>query len=117
VIGVAPRARIYLACQPVSMRKGFDGLAAEVASVLKDDPYGGALFVFRSRRGDYVKILGWDGTGLVLYAKRLEQGRFVWPPIVEGRLKLTAAQLQLLLEGIDWRRTVAPPEPRTPAHL
>jgi transposase len=115
VIGVGAGTKVYLACRPVSMRKGFDGLAAEVANVLKADPFSGCLFVFRSKRGDYLKILGWDGSGLVLYAKRLEQGRFVWPPIVDGRLKLTPAQMQLLLEGIDWRRTVAPEAPRTPA--
>lgn len=117
MIGVAAGTKIYLACRPVSMRKGFDGLAAEVASVLKADPFSGSLFIFRSRRGDYVKVLGWDGSGLVLYAKRLEQGRFVWPPIVDGRLKLSPAQMQLLLEGIDWRRTVTPEEPATPVHL
>jgi transposase len=98
VIGLEPKARVYLACRPVSMRKGFDGLAAEVAGVLKADPYCGSLFVFRSKRGDYVKILSWDGSGLVLYAKRLEQGRFVWPPIVDGQLRLTPAQMQLLLD-------------------
>jgi transposase len=117
VIGVGAGTKVYLACRPVSMRKGFDGLAAEVANVLKADPFSGSLFVFRSKRGDYLKILGWDGSGLVLYAKRLEQGRFVWPPIIDGRLKLSPAQMQLLLEGIDWRRTVSPEAPATPAHL
>jgi len=96
------------------MRKGFDGLAAQVQSVLKADPFSGALFVFRGKRGDYLKILSWDGSGMCLFAKRLESGRFVWPPIVEGRLQLTAAQLALLLEGIDWRRTVAAEPVRRP---
>lgn len=117
MIQVTAATRVYLACRPVSMRKGFDGLAAEVASVLKADPFSGALFIFRSKRGDYLKILGWDGSGLCLYAKRLEQGRFVWPSIVDAQLKLTPAQAQLLLEGIDWRRTVAPEPPQTPAVL
>lgn len=117
MIQPAPGTRVYLACRPVSMRKGFDGLAAEVAGVLKADPFSGALFIFRSKRGDYLKILGWDGSGLVLYAKRLEQGRFVWPAIVDAQLKLSPAQLQLLIEGIDWRRTVAPEPPQTPAVL
>ena len=83
-------------------RRGFDGLAADVAQMLRADPYSGAAFVFRSKRGDYVKILTWDGSGLCLFAKRLEKGRFVWPPIVEGALHLTSAQLALLIEGIDW---------------
>jgi transposase len=64
------------------------------------------------RFGDYLKILYWDGSGLCLFAKRLERGRFVWPPIVDGGLILTPAQLALLLEAIDWRRTVAPALPR-----
>ena len=95
---------------PVDMRRGFDGLSADVARVLDADPYSGAAFVFRGKRGDYVKILTWDGSGLCLFAKRLEKGKFVWPPIVDGALQLTAAQLALLIEGIDWRRTVAPHE-------
>ena len=66
------------------------------------------------RLGDYLKILYWDGSGLCLFAKRLEQGRFVWPPIVDGALILTPAQLALLVEAIDWRRTVAPPLPTRP---
>jgi transposase len=66
------------------------------------------------RFGDYLKILYWDGSGLCLFAKRLERGRFVWPPIVDGGLILTPAQLALLLEAIDWRRTVAPPRPARP---
>jgi transposase len=66
------------------------------------------------RFGDYLKILYWDGSGLCLFAKRLEQGRFVWPPIMDGALVLTPAQLALLLEAIDWRRTVTPPLPVRP---
>jgi len=117
VIGVSPGTRVYLACRPVSMRKGFDGLAAEVAEVLKAEPFSGSLFIFRGKRGDYLKILAWDGSGLCLFAKRLEKGRFAWPSIVDAQLKLTPAQMQLLVEGIDWRRTVAPEAPRTPAVL
>jgi transposase len=93
--------KVYLACRPVDMRRGFDGLAADVAQTLRADPYSGAAFVFRSKRGDYVKILTWDGSGLCLFAKRLEKGRFVWPPIVEGALHLTSAQLVLLVEGFQ----------------
>ena len=117
MIQVAPGTRVYLACQPVSMRKGFDGLAAEVSNILKADPFSGGLFIFRSKRGDYLKVLYWDGSGLCLYAKRLEQGRFVWPSIVDARLKLTPAQMSLLIEGIDWRRTVAPEAVAQPAML
>lgn len=115
MLTIAPGLKVYLACKPVDMRRGFDGLAADVAQVLRADPYSGAVFVFRSRRGDYLKILTWDGSGLCLFAKRLEKGRFVWPPIVDGGLRLSAAQLALLMEGIDWRRTVAPAEVAAPA--
>lgn len=100
--------------RPCDMRKGLDGLAAQVQTVLNDNPFSGSLFVFRGKRGDYLKILAWDGSGLCLFSKRLEQGRFVWPPIVDGRLQLTAAQLALLIEGIDWRRTVAPAPVKRP---
>lgn len=113
---IAPPAgvRVYLSARPCDMRKGLNGLAAEVQNTLKADPFGGSLYVFRGKRGDMLKILAWDGSGLCLFVKRLEQGRFVWPPIVDGRLQLTAGQLSLLLEGIDWRRTVAPLATRAP---
>ena len=100
-----PATRVYLACGFTDMRKGFDGLAAQVQTVLSLDPYGGALFVFRGRRGDLLKALHWDGQGLCLYAKRLElpRARFVWPQTGSGAVTLTAAQVSMLLEGIDWR--------------
>jgi len=107
--------KVYLSCQPVDMRKGMDGLTAQVATVIKMDPYAGHLFVFRGKRGDAVKILHWDGSGMCLFSKRLEEGRFVWPPVVDERLHLSAAQLALLIEGIDWRRTVAAAQPQSPA--
>ena len=71
--------KIYLALGATDMRKGFDGLSALVGQMLKQDPFSEHLFVFRSRRGDRLKALYWDGSGLCLYAKRLERGRFVWP--------------------------------------
>jgi transposase len=95
--------RVYVACGVTDMRKGFDGLAALAQTALELDPYGGALFLFRGKRGDLVKALVWDGQGLVLYAKRLERGRFVWPQAKSGTITLTNAQLSMLLEGIDWR--------------
>lgn len=93
------------------MRRGFDGLAAMVQQQLAEDPFSGQLFVFRGRRGDRVKILWWDGDGLCLFYKRLENGRFVWPTATSGTVALSTAQLSMLLEGIDWRRparTTAP---------
>jgi transposase len=117
VIQVASGTRVYLACRPIDMRKGFNGLTAAVANALMADPFSGSLFIFRSKRGDYLKVLYWDGSGLCLYAKRLEQGRFVWPSIVDAQLRLTPAQMSLLIEGIDWRRTVAPSRTAQPAVL
>lgn len=114
MIAPRPGVRVYLATQPCDMRKGIDGLVAVVQTTLRADPFSGALFVFRGKRGDMLKILAWDGSGLCLFVKRLEQGRFVWPPMADGRLTLTAGQLSLLLEGIDWRRTMAPKRPKTP---
>jgi transposase len=104
---LAPGTQVWLACRPTDMRKGFDGLAAQVTEVLRADPFSGHLFVFRGKRGDRMKILHWDGSGLCLFAKRLEKSRFVWPPIIDEQLRLTPAQLALLIEGMDWRRTVA----------
>ncbi len=103
-----PTTRVYLGCGFTDMRKGFDGLAAQVQTVLSLDPYGGALFVFRGRRGDLIKALHWDGQGLCLYSKRLElpRARFVWPQTGHGAITLTAAQVSMLLEGIDWRMPV-----------
>ena len=102
---IAPPAgvKIWLAAGVTDMRRGFDGLAAVVAQQLRLDPFSGAIFIFRGRRGHLVKVLFWDGQGLVLYAKRLERGRFVWPTNTEGVVSLTPAQLSMLTEGIDWR--------------
>jgi transposase len=102
----APGTKVWLACRPIDMRKGFDGLAAAVKDVLQADPFSGHLFVFRGKRGDYLKALYWDGTGLCLFAKRLERGRFAWPPVIDERVQMTSSQLALLIEGMDWRRTM-----------
>jgi transposase len=96
---IAAGTRVYLACRPVSMRYGFDGLAALVAPILGADPFSGHVFIFRGKRADYLKILYYDGSDLCLFAKRLERGKFVWPPIVDGGMVLTPAQMALLIEG------------------
>ena len=104
MIALSAGSRVWLAAGVTDLRKGFDGLAALVQTVLDKDPFSGHLFCFRGRRGDLVKILWWDGDGLCLFAKRLERGRFVWPRAEQGVAVLTPAQLSMLLEGIDWRR-------------
>ena len=104
MLSLPPGTKVYLASKPVSMRLGFDGLAALVQTRLDADPFSGHAFVFRGRRGDRIKVLWWDGDGLCLFAKRLDAGRFVWPQATDGAVSLTPAQLSMLLEGIDWRR-------------
>lgn len=106
MITLAGGTHIWLAAGVTDMRKGFDGLAALVQGTLAENPFSGHVFVFRGRVGDRVKVLWWDGSGLCLFAKRLERGRFVWPQARSGVVHLSAAQLSMLLEGIDWRRPV-----------
>ena len=103
MIAPSPNARIWLACGHTDMRRGFDGLSSQVQQQLGQDPFAGALYIFRGRRGDLIKILCWDGQGLCLFSKRLENRRFIWPQARDGSISLTAAQLSMLLEGIDWR--------------
>jgi transposase len=117
MIQFAPGTKVYLACRPVSMRYGFDGLAAQVSQVLKADSFCGHLFLFRAKRADYLKILYYNGIVICLFSKRLEHGRFVWPPIVDGTMVLTPAQIALLIEAIDWRRAVAAEVPRKPVSI
>ena len=113
MLSIPGQVKIFLGVAPVDMRKGFDGLAAQVQTVLAQDPYGGALFCFRGRRGDLLKILVWDGQGLILLAKRLERGRFVWPQAASGVVSLTPAMLSMLLKGIDWRMPAWTARPET----
>jgi transposase len=96
--------RVLIATKPIDFRKGADGLAALVRETLDDDPFSGSIYVFRSKRADRVKMLAWDGTGLVLFWKRLESGAFKWPPITDGVMRLTSAQLAALVDGMDWSR-------------
>ncbi|WP_272011516.1 IS66 family insertion sequence element accessory protein TnpB [Roseovarius sp. ZX-A-9] len=103
----AHKVRILVATQPVDFRKGHDGLAALVQSVLREDPFTGTMFVFRAKRTDRLKILFWDGTGLVMAYKRLEETTFTWPAIRDGVMSLNRAQFEALFAGLDWRRVKA----------
>jgi transposase len=98
---------VLVATRPVDFRKGADGLAALVRETLKADPFAGTIYVFRARRADRVKLLFWDGTGVVLVSKRLEEGQFRWPRMEDGVVRLTATELAALLDGLDWRRVHA----------
>jgi len=113
VIGLAGTVRVLVATRPVDFRKGAEGLAALVREQMQADPFSGAIYVFRAKRADRVKLIYWDGTGVCLFAKRLEDGKFRWPSVQDGVMRLSAAEFSALLEGLDWRRVHAAGE--TPA--
>jgi transposase len=100
MITVPAGIRVLVATKPVDFRKGGDGLAAVVREALGEDPFSETIFVFRSKRADRLKNLAWDGSGLVLFWKRLEHGAFRWPPISDGMMRLLPAQ------GLDIKRAV-----------
>lgn len=98
--------RVMVALEPCDLRKSFNGLHALVSERLKEDPRGGGLFVFTNRRRNRLKILYWDGTGLWVMIKRLEEGTFAWPRSVEGgapKLALRPEALAMLTDGIELR--------------
>jgi transposase len=103
MIPIPTGVRVWLATGHTDMRKGFASLALIVQEVLKRDPHGGHLFVFRGRRGDLIKVIWHDGQGACLYTKRLDNGRFLWPSPADGAVTISTAQLGYLLSGIDWR--------------
>lgn len=108
------RVRIMVATKPIDFRKGHDSLAAMVKNELRKDPFTGTVFVFRARKADRLKLLYWDGTGLVMAYKRLEDATFTWPAIKDGVMALNHAQFEALFAGLDWRRVKAL-EARPPA--
>ena len=103
MIGPTGTVKVMVATKPVDFRKGAEGLAALVREQIGADPFGGTVFVFRAKRMDRVKLIFWDGTGICLFAKRL---RMASSAGLRCRtvMRLTAAQLSALLEGLDWRR-------------
>lgn len=116
MIGPTGAVKVMVATKPVDFRKGAEGLAALVRETMGADPFSGAVYVFRAKRTDRIKLIFWDGSGVCLYAKRLEDGEFRWPKVQDGVMRLTAAQLSALLEGLDWRSVhEAPPDKRSGA--
>ena len=115
MIGLPLGTRVWLAAGVTDMRKGMDGLAALVQTMLAENPFSGHVFAFRGKRGDLLKLLWWSGDGMNLYVKRLERGRFVWPQATSGTVHLTSAQLSMLIEGIDWRRPMRTAQPELAA--
>jgi len=96
--------KVVVATQPVDFRRGMNGLVALIATTLAADPYRGDVFVFRPKRCDRLRLVFWDGSGMVLATKWLESGRFTWPPVRDGAIRLTREQFALLLAGLDWTR-------------
>ena len=105
--------KIWVAAQPVDFKKSIHTLSALVSDALGANPYAGDVLVFRSKRADRVKLLAWDGSGMVLVTKWLEQGRFTWSPIRDGVVYLTTTQLSMLVDGLD-RTCVAPKAVKQP---
>ena len=104
MISIPAGARILLAIRPVDFRKGAHSLAAFAQEALGEDPFSGAVIVYRAKRSDRIKILIWDTSGLVLIWKQLQQGSFRWPPIVDGVMKLSPVEFAALFDGLDWTR-------------
>jgi len=105
MLGFPSALKVYLAIEPVDMRKQFNGLWTLAEDQMKEDPRQGALFVFTNKPRDRLKMLYWDGSGVWVLAKRLEQGRFSWPLGGNGvKLSLTPEALTMLLAGIDLKQ-------------
>lgn len=97
--------KIYLATGHTDMRKGINGLSILANKIISDQLIEGALFVFRGKRSDRMKVLWWDGQGYCLYYKCMDSGKFTWPAdSTMATVGITKAQLSMLIEGIDWRR-------------
>ena len=114
-----PGLRVMVASKPVDFRRGLDGLAALVTQVLLADPFAGDVFIFRSKRTDRLKLIFWDGSGLCMVIKRLEAGGFIWPPVQDGAVALSVAQMRMLFSGMEWTqipaRSPPPSRPSIPA--
>jgi len=101
MLSLPTSVRIWLATQATDLRKSFDSLAELVRQQLASDPLSGQLFVFRNKRSDRVKLLYWDEDGFVIVYKRLEAGTFRFPSAADGGIEIRAADLQMLLDGVD----------------
>ncbi len=117
MLSFPPAVRIWLATAPADLRQGFDTLAELVRQQLHDDPLSGRGFVFRNRRGDRVKLLVWDSDGYLIAYKRLEAGTFHFPAGVDGQagVSVRAAELAMLLDGVDWQSAGRSKRYRRPA--
>jgi transposase len=114
MITIPTGVRIMLATRPVDFRRGAHSLAALAAASLGQNPFDGTLIIFRAKRADRVKILLWDGSGLVLIWKQIQHGAFRRPPIVDGVMKLTSVEYAALFDGLDWSRIISTSRIPTP---
>ena len=99
--------QVWLAIEPVDMRSGIDRLSLLVQNTLGRSPCDGTAYAFRNKRGNRLKLLVWDGSGVWLCQRRLHRGRFVWPGVEERICMLTQSQWQWLIAGVDWQRLSA----------
>ena len=106
MLSFPPAVRIWLGTAPVDLRRSFDGLAEQVRQHLQNDPQSGHVFVFRNKRADRIKLLYWDEDGYIIVYKRLEEGVLRWPVTAPDQpsVSLRAAELAMLLDGIDWSK-------------
>lgn len=104
MLKLPPGTRIFMAVVPVDMRRSFSGLCAIITETLGANPIGGDLFLFRGKRSDRVKAIIWDRTGLAIWYKRLERGKYKWPSPDADSMELTEQEFTLLLDGVDFTR-------------
>ena len=104
MFALSAATKVYLAAGATDLRKGFEGLCALVEGVLEEAPLSGHVFLFANGARTRLKVLVWDGSGLTLIYKRLDEARFVWPRIEDGVMRLSPGQLGALFEGLDWKR-------------
>ncbi|MGE6741588.1 IS66 family insertion sequence element accessory protein TnpB [Allorhizobium pseudoryzae] len=112
MISLRSGLRILIASRPVDFRKGINSLAALVSTTLGANPYSGDIYIFRSKRSDRLKIVVWDGSGMVLLTKILEDRHFTWPPVRDGAVHLSTSETALLLDGLDWTKVDQKPVKR-----
>jgi transposase len=119
MLSLSPTLRIFLCTEDADLRKSFDGLAQMVREFLGGDPLSGHLFVFRNKRRDRIKLLYWDGDGLAIWYKRLEQGTFRFPaPAGDGQgVEIRAADLAMILDGVDLASVKRQPRYRRPTPI
>ena len=104
MLKLPPDTRVFMAVAPVDMRRSFSGLCAIITETLAANPIGGDLFLLRGKRSDRVKAIVWDRTGLAIWYKRLERGKYKWPSPDAVSMELTEQEFALLLDGVDFAR-------------